>query len=318
MTQRLKILSLVHDLFYGGDETRLLNFAKFFDRDRFEHCVVSIHHADEHHNSRNGTMRDEFAAAGVEVIDLGKSHNQFNATSTRPDHIFRSASSLFRVVDQVKQIVREREIDIIDARLHASILIGAMAARRCGIPSVGTHYSFTASDKKVVRRMVNQISFGMSHTIVTDSEYWRSAIKKAIVWPGTRVVNIPNGIFAPQPTRAPNAVRNDLGIPHEPNLKIAAQVSRLIRYKGHTTLLDAAKIVLKQCPQAFFLLIGHAADAAYQEELEQQAVRLGIADRVRISGYQGSIGDVWQIVDVHLRVHQLHRRSRGILVDPHS
>ena len=127
------------------------------------------------------------------------------------------------------------------------------------------------------------------------------------------MVNIPNGIFAPQPTRAPNAVRNDLGIPHEPNLKIVAQVSRLIRYKGHTTLLDAAKLVLKQCPQAFFLLIGHAADAAYQEELEQQAVRLGIADRVRISGYQGSIGDVWQIVDVHTHASHLDSLPNAII-----
>jgi len=313
MTQRLKVLSLVHDLFYGGDETRLLNFSKFLDRDRFDHCVVSIHHADTNYSSRNGTMRDDFAAAGIEVIDLGKSHHTTNSLSLRPDNVVKSVTTLKRIVKQVREIVRERSVDVIDARLHAPMLIGAFVARRCGIPSVGTHYSFERADYTLARRLINQISFGMSHAVITDSEYWRRAIEKAIYWPGARIVNIPNGISSPEPSCEKQEVRRNFGIPDEANLRIVGQISRLVPYKGHAVLLDAAKQVLDAYPDAFFLVVGHASDQAYKDQLKQQAKRLGIANRVRITGYQGNIGDVWQIIDVHTHASHLDSLPNAII-----
>lgn len=313
MTRRLKILSLVHDLFYGGDETRLLNFANFVDRDRFEHVVVSIHNADQRYSQRHGSMRDQFAADGIEVINLGKHHQTFNGLSLRPSNFLRGLQSLRQVVKQVQDIVKRRGIDVIDARLHAAMLIGAVTAKQCQIPSVGTHYSFTSSDKTLLRRVINQLSFAMSHTVVTDSEYWRAAIKRAIYWPGTRVVNIPNGIFAPVAERQTDGVMHEFGIPADPKTKVIAQISRLVRYKGHTDLLHAAQEVLRHYPHAFFLIVGHSSDTAYQDELHSLADRLGISDRVRIRGYQGAIGDVWQTVDIHAHASHLDSLPNAII-----
>ena len=54
-------------------------------------------------------------------------------------------------------------------------------------------------------------------------------------------------------------------------------VGRLVRLKGHLTLLRAMKDVLAAVPDTFLLVIGEGADEAV---FRQEADRLGIADHV--------------------------------------
>ena len=70
MSKRLTVLSLVHNLFFGGDQTRLLSFAKTYDRDRFRHLVASIHLPDEEYMTRFGSMREQFAAVSYTHLTL--------------------------------------------------------------------------------------------------------------------------------------------------------------------------------------------------------------------------------------------------------
>jgi glycosyltransferase involved in cell wall biosynthesis len=64
--------------------------------------------------------------------------------------------------------------------------------------------------------------------------------------------------------------------------------------------LDAAKIVLDTNPNVFFLCIGkERQEPGFQKVMEERARELGISQRVRISGYDGPIGDVWQTLDIH-------------------
>ena len=70
--------------------------------------------------------------------------------------------------------------------------------------------------------------------------------------------------------------------------------------QGHRVLLDAAREVIEQEPRARFMLVGftRGRDMEYKSELEAQAKRLGIADRVFIGPYAGAIGDVWKAADI--------------------
>lgn len=310
--RRLTILSLVHNLFFGGDETRLLSFSRSHDSNRFKHLVASIHVADKEYDRRNGSMRDEFAAAGVRVIDLGKRHGSVNTVSARPDHVFRSLQTLGEIVRRLRKLVRDQGIDVIDARLASPILVGSLVARMSGIPVVGTTYSFEGNPS-LVRRLARQISFGMCSAVVTDSELWRSRIKRKMLRPGLRVLNIPNGIFPPEGTRPGHEVKRALQVPDEAETRVVCQVSRLVPYKGHATLLAAARIVLERFPNAFFLLVGHDASEQYRRELIDQAEELGIAERVRIGGYSGRIGDIWSIVDIHAHASHLDSLPNAII-----
>jgi len=75
----------------------------------------------------------------------------------------------------------------------------------------------------------------------------------------------------------------------------------LVPYKGHAVVLEAARQILRRDPRVFFLFIGFARYGVdYIRELEQRAASLGIAERVRIAPYPGAIGDVWQLIDIHV------------------
>jgi glycosyltransferase involved in cell wall biosynthesis len=118
-------------------------------------------------------------------------------------------------------------------------------------------------------------------------------------------VVIPNGIFPPAAERERAEVRRFFDLPDHPGVRVVGQISRLVPYKGHRVLLDAARHVLDREPNTAFLLCGHANPPQYVEELQQQARELGIADRVRIGGYPGPIGDVWRAVDIHVHASLL-------------
>jgi glycosyltransferase involved in cell wall biosynthesis len=95
---------------------------------------------------------------------------------------------------------------------------------------------------------------------------------------------------------------------------VVGQVSSLHCYKGHLVLLDAAKQVLERCPQCIFLMVGYErSQAGYREQLFRRAAALGISDRVRISGYPGQIGDVWNIIDIHVHASQLDSLPNALL-----
>ena len=114
--------------------------------------------------------------------------------------------------------------------------------------------------------------------------------------------NIPNGIPAPTPVRPAVDARKDLGIPVEPGVKVIAQISSIVPYKGHMVLLEAARRVLHTNANVFFLLVGYSRqDPEYRQQVLTRIQELGIADCVAVHGYPGVIGDVWQLVD--LQVH---------------
>jgi glycosyltransferase involved in cell wall biosynthesis len=81
---------------------------------------------------------------------------------------------------------------------------------------------------------------------------------------------------------------------------VIAQIARIQRIKGQDLLLEAAPRVLAAVPEAFFVICGYSQLAEdYRGELDAIVARHGIADRVRILGYPGPIGDVWSLVEVH-------------------
>src|SRR5436309_15333801 len=70
--RRIHILSVIDDLHFGGDEYRLLTFAQTLDNSRFQHTVLTLMAEHSESDSQYGSMRDQYRAAGVRVLDLGQ------------------------------------------------------------------------------------------------------------------------------------------------------------------------------------------------------------------------------------------------------
>src|SRR5437763_11954340 len=71
MMRRIRVVSLINELLFGGDESRLLSFSRTVNAKDFDHRVLCVKRPDRDFDSRNGTMRALYARSGVAVADLG-------------------------------------------------------------------------------------------------------------------------------------------------------------------------------------------------------------------------------------------------------
>jgi len=100
-----------------------------------------------------------------------------------------------------------------------------------------------------------------------------------------KVKRIYNGILRPSERGASTGkTRAELGIPA--GVPIVGLVGRVMRWKGHSEFIEAAVHVARQCPDAYFLLIGGISDGEpkYLESLLQRAKDLGLKDKLACTG----------------------------------
>jgi glycosyltransferase involved in cell wall biosynthesis len=298
---RIGVLSVIADLHFGGDENRLLSFARTVDSQRFDHRVVTLARQDPEMDRRRGSMRQQYADAGVDVIELGEPLANAPPLSLRALQVPRTGIRLWRVFRRLRRVIRERRIDAISIHLDPANPVGVLAAMATGARSIVTAYyvrSYTREPARV--RVARRVTLSLADAIVTDSEARAREIRDW-AYRRPRVAVIPNGIRPPATGRTAAEMRRWLGLPADRRTTVIGQVSSLIEYKGQSVLLHAARQVLDRDPQVAFLLVGFSRGGdAYRRRLERQAADLGIADRVRIASYPGPIGDIWAAIDIHV------------------
>src|SRR5829696_3258072 len=163
MTKKIKVLSFSTDLHFGGAENRILALARFIDSSRFTHMVVTINRADTELDQSFGTMRQEFADAGIEVIDLGEVHSKAK-TAIRPVQLARTSRVASRVIKKLALLVRARGVDLIDAHTSAN-QIGVLAG---AITSTPTLVNLYGHEQRLLPRLISPVILGMADAVVTD------------------------------------------------------------------------------------------------------------------------------------------------------
>ena len=309
MPRRLRVASIYSSLIIGGDSSRLLAYLTARDRDRFEHIVFGGMSSSEEWEDLSGPMWDRFRALDVEIVDVGMSVRHF---------YWRSAPALSRWLDQFRtysqligrigRILREREIDIVDARVDMGTAVGTLAGRLGGVKAVvSTNYSaWNAGERWFTRKcplpwsLFGHGIYALVDAVICDSVTCLNALRRGLILPPPGYC-IPNGVEPPRPRRSPQELAVELNIPS--GAQVVAQIARLQPNKGQHLLLEAAPLVLARQPAAFFLLVGYSGHTPvaveYRNRLHEMVQTLGIGDRVRILSYPGSVGDVWPLVAIH-------------------
>jgi L-malate glycosyltransferase len=307
---RIRLVSVIDDLTFGGDEARLLAFALSIDRSRFEHIILTIQRGVSRNVSSNA-MRHQYAFAGIEVRDLGVRNALEPSRWGLPAGV-RSGLRIVAKSWRLWRALRTMDVDVVDAHLMTGGFIGALAALLRRIPSTVTIYntaSFLSDDlsrsrssrfRGFAEQLINQLTFAFSTTVITDSDV-RAADFRGWMWRKRPVVVIPNGLRPPASDRTRSEMRRALGLPADLDSTVFGQVSALVEYKGLMVLLDAAQRVLREEPCAALLIVGHLRhDETFKKRLELKTQDLGISDRVRIVSYPGPVGDVWKAIDIHV------------------
>lgn len=300
MTLPIRILSVIDDLGFGGDENRLLSFATAIDHERFEHRVLTIQPPDSA-RPESWAMHQQYLAAGVRPMTLDVTPRPTADAGRDIRHMAGAARRLLHKVRKLRRVVEEWRPDVIDAHLEPAGLVGVLAGVASRRPSAVTLYSPVPLAPPPLWGLMGHVVMGMANVIVTDSEARRRDIVRWMRWPRRPVLVVPNGVSPPATNRDPGGVRAELGIPGDPRVCVIGQVAGWAKHKGHLDLLEAARLVLAVAPSTIFLLVGFPkGDATFAEQLKHRIRELGLTDRVRLVSYAGPIGDVWQVIDIQV------------------
>ncbi len=115
----------------------------------------------------------------------------------------------------------------------------------------------------------------------------RDVLKREYIDP-TKVVLIYNGVETSQFNSVFNErdkIRRALGI--QPTQKVVVCVANLIPYKGHSTLVRAARIVIDKNANTKFLIVGE--DRGIKKNLERAVRCFGLENKIRFLGLRQDI-----------------------------
>lgn len=297
MSKRLRVMSILSDLRIGGGEKRVLCLAKAIDADRFDHQVLSIYQSKA---SQTGTLDAQFEEAGIRQVPLAfEPCSRLLPTLTSADMI-RGGKLTSRILFNLCSALRKHRTDVIDAHHCGASLFGLLAGAVLRIPVVLTDYGVRYWDRPLISTLGRRLLPG-SAAILSDSQAQLDVINAFIPRPHPRSYVVPNGIPAARSLHASKEMRQKLGLPLDPHIKIVGQVARLIPGKGQQVLLRAARALVAERRDVFFLLTGFAGEVpSYRDTLEQEIHAMKLEQHVKILSYPGGIEDVWRAIDLHV------------------
>jgi glycosyltransferase involved in cell wall biosynthesis len=269
----VKVTVLASTLAIGGAEQLLLELLRAIDRERFDVDLAFLR---------------EPGPIGQEAIDLGYPWRE-NALASRLD-----PSAPFRLA----RILRERGTEVLLIINHLNALTyGVLAAKLAGTPAVVNWHNETHRRYRLhwlTMRLRRVLHMGVD-AVVAAARGHKDYIVSAEGVPPGKVTVIYNGVDLGAVPRALPRIeaRRALGV--AASVPVCSIVAALRPDKNHESFLRAASLVLKDAPEAVFLIVG---DGPRQAALEELRSHLGLGQSVRFLGFRRDVPDVLAATDV--------------------
>jgi glycosyltransferase involved in cell wall biosynthesis len=287
VTRSARVLYLIPSTNLGGEELSTLSLAKGLQPLGFQ---IGL-------GTSGGSLLDEFESLGVAVHLLP-------VDGRRPYGLVRGAQAL-------RSLLARHEYDIIHAQEVFPAVMGQIARR-----VLGCRFKLVYHYRGVRPRWMPYVGRAMPRWvdhIITNSEATRRTFLRYGATADS-VTTIYNGLdwtpFDQSVDRA--SVRAEWSVPVD--APVAGTVGRLHPVKGHRVFLDAARAVLDQVPDAYFVLVG---DGPMRAELESQARALGIDSRVRFLGSRRDVPRLLAAMDL-LALPSTEEAIGRVLVEAHA
>lgn len=270
----IKVLHILSDTNVGGAGRLMVNYLHNFDRTKFDIRVVL---------PKDSQLIPFIAAEHYPIIEIEHGRDKsFDMSAMR----------------EIRKIIKEYKPDIVHTH---SAFSGKLAAWLCRVPCrFYTRHSAFPPSKRLTTFPGKQINGFVNNTLATDIVAVAEAAKENLTDTGVdpaKITVIINGSEQVRRigTKAKLALKQELKIPE--SAFVCGISARLEPYKGHSTLLEAAKTVVSEHPDTVFLIIGAGSCDA---SLKDQAASLGISDRVRFIGFVNDVAPYYNIMDLNL------------------
>lgn len=247
------------------------------------------------------------SAPGATVGELERAGVRFlpvpfvRATSLKPLQDLRAFVELVRVF-------RQERFTIVHTHTAKPDLYATWAARMAGTPIIITtlhgflfHEHMTPRWRSFYASMAKLGMRGADSVLSQNEEDVATAVREHIC-AADKIKGLGNGIdvrrFDPDNVSAETKarVRGELGIP--PEAKVIGFVGRLVREKGVMELLEAAKRVRAEAPNARFLLVGMVDRAKRDVVTPELADEMGVGDVCIFAGHREDLPELYALMDL--------------------
>ena len=249
MRRRVPIAIFLSSFHPGGTERQTIELIRRLNRNRFDVHVACFH--------RKGA----WLARGEEFA---------TSVATFPIEGFRRASTLAQA-HAFSQWCRQQDVKIVYTAGFYANIFAIPAAAMAGVPVRIASRREINPDKSAGQIALQRAAYACAQLIVANCTAAADRLVQERV-PRSRIRVIPNGIdLHPYSWRAA-----------ERPIRRIVTVANLRPERGHDVLFEAARIVLRRCPDVEFVIAG---DGPRRAELETLARRLDIASQVRFLGH---------------------------------
>lgn len=276
----MRIAFIITGLSTGGAEMMLIKMLERLDRHRFAPHVVSL--------TTVGELAPRIAALGIPVDAMGMK-------PARP-----SPSGFLRLTRLLKRL----KPDLVHSWMYHADLLGGLAARLAGVPSVAwcIRNSNLDEDKtklstRAVVRLCAALSGWVPTRVLSCSETAKQ-LHEARGYVARKMFVIPNGFdlsqFKPD-AAARSSVRAELGITDQTLL--VGLIGRFDPQKNHAGFFKAAGVLHQLMPQVHFLLAGNNVDPS-NRVLMQWIVHEGLLENTHLLGVRKDMPALMAAIDV--------------------
>jgi glycosyltransferase involved in cell wall biosynthesis len=230
-----------------------------FDPDRFKVALVSLRRKD--------LSEETLESQGVDVTYLSRS---------RFDPL--TLPALLSLIDR-------KQIDVLHLHGYGATTFGRMAAARRGLPAI-LHEHANLTDTPWFQKVADRVLEPYTDIALAVSKSTAEFVINARQVPESKVkvvyLGVPLDEFGREHNTAEVAeARRDLGL--GPDDFAVGTITRLHESKGNNYLIEAAARVVRDRPQARFVVVG---EGPLLPDLQALASRLGLGDRFVFAGFR--------------------------------
>jgi len=273
----IKIAFVIDYLTGGGTAAQLHLLLSGLDRNIFDPVVFCI--------KEGGKIADKIETLGISVELLPR--------YTFPAH---PLGQRLRQTWQLAQILRKRQIEIVQNYLLTANIFGTLAAKLASVPHI------FASERNVIntdavdlpkRNRSFRFVSRWCDAVIGNSELVGHYLRDTARIDPAKIRVIQNGVRTDRFDGIQCDLRNELKLPGE--VKLIGKIARLVPQKNHALLLTVVRQLAKKRQDFCLLLIG---DGGLRSDLEQTVDQLEIGNFVRFLGNRQNVPSILATLDI--------------------
>ena len=212
-----------------------------------------------------------------------------------------------RTAKKLRDFIRSENVKIVHTFFETADLWGGLVSKMTGVPVLVS----SRRDMGILRSLKHDLGYRLVNpcfdlVLTVSEEVRRFCIDKDHLAP-QKVQTLYNGLELDRILCANGAGALRASLKLEPTAPVVATVGHIRRVKGIDILVETAAKVLRQFPDATFIVIGRNSEPRHFEEIEGRISALGIQRNVRFLGESENIFPLLKMSDVFF----LPSRSEG-------